>query len=155
MNFQPFIHGAIAGAIATAPMTLLMQAWHRILPKQEQYALPPSEIMQKITTETGVAPQIDQQQHAALTLLGHFGYGAATGALYPTLARRVPLNPALSGILYALLVWSISYLGLLPAAGILKPATEHPAQRNALMIGAHIVWGTALGLVTKQLQQNR
>jgi len=42
-------------------------------------------------------------------------------------------------------------LGMLPALGILHPATEHPARRNALMIGAHIVWGTTLGLAVEQL----
>jgi hypothetical protein len=35
--------------------------------------------------------------------------------------------------------------------GILRPATEHPARRNALMIGAHVVWGVALGLIVEQL----
>jgi len=43
------------------------------------------------------------------------------------------------------MVWGGSYLGLLPSLGILRPATDHPAQRNALMIAAHLVWGATLG----------
>jgi hypothetical protein len=38
-------------------------------------------------------------------------------------------------------------MGWLPALGILQPATKHPAQRNALMIVAHLVWGSVTGLV--------
>ncbi|MCA1636528.1 MAG: hypothetical protein LC802_23280 [Acidobacteria bacterium] len=48
-------------------------------------------------------------------------------------------------------VWAGSYLGWLPAAGILRPATEHPPRRTALMIAAHVVWGVAAGLVVESL----
>ena len=47
--------------------------------------------------------------------------------------------------LYGLAVWAGSYLGLLPALGIMSPATDHPLRRTALMIAAHLVWGSALG----------
>jgi hypothetical protein len=66
------------------------------------------------------------------------------GALYGAVTPRNFSGPA-TGAAFGLGVWTASYLGLLPALGILKPATEHPARRNLLMIGAHVVWGSALG----------
>ncbi|HAE50229.1 MAG: hypothetical protein CMO30_07955 [Tistrella sp.] len=41
-------------------------------------------------------------------------------------------------------MWAASYLGWIPAARILKPATRHPWRRNLLMIAAHLVWGASL-----------
>ena len=52
-------------------------------------------------------------------------------------------------------MWAASYLGWIPAAGLLKPATEHPARRNFMMIAAHLVWGAALALALKELEADR
>jgi uncharacterized membrane protein YagU involved in acid resistance len=143
--------GALAGLAATAPMTLFMQKMHQELPARERYPLPPSEIVEELTEQAGIDDQVDQSEHKALTLLAHFGYGAATGALYAPLAQAFHPPAMLGGAAFGLAVWGTSYLGLLPALGILRPATEHPARRNALMIGAHVIWGVTLGLVVEQL----
>jgi uncharacterized membrane protein YagU involved in acid resistance len=152
MEINTLLRGALAGCVATAPMTLVMQMLYRTLPRQEQYALPPSEITQTITHKAGVDQQIEQDQHVALTLLAHFGYGAATGAVYASLASWLPFGAASNGIMYGLGVWTVSYLGLLPAAGLLTPATEHPTRRNALMIAAHVIWGAVTGVLVERLQ---
>jgi len=148
------LRGALAGCIATAPMTMVMTALHRLLPRSEQYPLPPSEIVEQIAENVGIEQHIDGQQHVALTLLGHFSYGAAVGGGYALLAPRLPFGAAANGIVYGLGVWTISYLGLLPAAGLLTPATEHPGRRNALMIAAHVVWGAATGLLVERMQRD-
>jgi putative membrane protein len=83
------------------------------------------------------------------------------GGVYALLAdrfhqpiRQIPLPPAVRaasiGSLYGLLVWTASYLGWLPAVGILAPATRHPARRNALMIVAHLIWSATLGLLVER-----
>jgi hypothetical protein len=41
----------------------------------------------------------------------------------------------------------------MPALGLLSPATEHPGRRNALMIAAHLVWGSATGIIFDRLQR--
>ena len=155
MSFPRPIAGALAGAIATAPMTAAMFVMHRLLPRRERYPLPPSEITAKVEEEVGLDEHVDERQHIVLTLLGHFGYGAAAGAVYAPLASRMPLPPVASGIAYALAVWTASYLGWLPAMGILRSATEHPPRRNALMIIAHVVWGSVAGILTGRLQRKR
>jgi putative membrane protein len=155
VKINTLLRGAVAGCVATAPMTVVMTALHHLLPRNEQYPLPPSEIVEQIAENVHVEQHIDRQQHVLLTLLGHFGYGAAVGGGYPLLAPRLPFGAATNGIVYGLGVWTISYLGLLPAAGLLAPATEHPARRNALMIVAHVVWGATTGWLFEQMQRDR
>jgi uncharacterized membrane protein YagU involved in acid resistance len=139
------VWGALAGMVATAPMTLAMEAMHRYLPARERYPLPPRLITEKVAEDAGIAGQLGEAEHKRLTWIAHFAYGAAAGALYAPLAKQMGLPPVAAGALYGLTVWAGSYLGLLPAAGILRPATEHPARRTALMIAAHIVWGATTG----------
>jgi uncharacterized membrane protein YagU involved in acid resistance len=153
--FEQLIRGAVAGLIATVPMTIFMRSAWRMLPKREKYPLPPRLITRKLTKETGVDDQLDADQLTSLTLTLHFLFGAATGALYGVIAPRVPLNESIKGSLMGMAVWSGSYLGWIPAFHILPPATEHPWRRNLLMIVAHLVWGIALGLATQMMNARR
>lgn len=131
-------------------MTIFMLAAHRLLPRMEQYPLPPREITESLAERVGVDDAGDTQLTVA-TFVNHFAYGAVTGAPYGLLARVIPVPPLVSGIVYGVVVWSASYLGFLPAAGILKPATEHPIRRNALMIAAHFIWGGTLAAIANRL----
>ena len=158
---HPLPTGLLSGLAATVPMTAVMEILHRQLPARQRYPLPPRQISQRLTRRVGVEQDLDEGEHFALALASHFGYGAATGAIYgiledrlrPHVERAAPGAPAVAvdaaqGVAYGLLVWAGSYLGWLPAAGILKPATRHPAPRNALMIAAHVVFGATLGILT-------
>ncbi|HEY8461898.1 MAG TPA: DUF1440 domain-containing protein [Blastocatellia bacterium] len=142
---NPLIAGALAGLAATAPMTLAMKAMHRYLLEGERYPLPPRLITERVVEEAGAAESLNEETHRLLALAAHFAYGAAAGAVYAPLAERMGCSPMVGGALYGLTVWAGSYLGLLPAAGILRPATRHPARRTALMIAAHVVWGATTG----------
>jgi putative membrane protein len=144
------VAGAVAGFVATIPMSAAMAVMHALLPKREQYPLPPKEIITSIAEKAGADDDLGEPERSALSLSAHFGYGALTGALYGPLAEKVPLSGAAGGIAYGLFVWAGSYLGLLPATGILAPATEHPARRNALMIAAHVIWGATLGILLER-----
>jgi uncharacterized membrane protein YagU involved in acid resistance len=145
MTISNLAIGALAGLAATVPMTKVMKIGYGLLPRREQYPLPPSEIVEKVSDDAGVRDDLDRSEHVALTYASHFGYGAATGALYAPIAANYDGPALIKGAAYGLAVWVVSYLGILPGLGILRPATEHPARRNALMITAHLVWGSALG----------
>jgi hypothetical protein len=139
--------GALAGLAATAPMTLAMKLMHERLPREEQYPLPPRHVTEGVAEKAGVNQHLDEDEREAATWASHFAYGAACGALYGALAgERVDSHPLLAGVGFGVAVWAGSYLGWLPAAGIISPATEHPARRNALMIAAHVVWGASTGV---------
>lgn len=149
-----FLAGALSGLAATAPMTLAMEAMHRHLPRHQRYHLPPRLITTRLLRRIGVHPHLDlpKAQRHELTVAAHYLYGALAGAIYAPLARKIPGHPALKGISFGLMVWSASYLGLLPMLNILPPATQQPARRNALMIVAHLVWGAALGVASERLE---
>lgn len=133
------LQGAVAGLLATAPMSAVMLSWHRKLPWWQQGPLPPDRLTTRVLDSIGLK-KLDEKGHQPLTWISHFGYGAASGSFYPIMGR-LPLSPLVKGMLYGLIVWTGSYLGWIPAAGLLEPATEHPKQRNLLMIVAHLVWG--------------
>jgi hypothetical protein len=146
------IKGALAGFIATIPMTLAMKALHAQLPKEERYPLPPRLIVESAAEKLDVEDDLREEDEFALTVASHFAYGATTGAIYGQGLGIQRMEPSVaSGIVYGLGVWTVSYLGLLPGLGLLTPATEHPARRNALMIAAHIVWGAALGATARRI----
>jgi putative membrane protein len=136
------LRGSLAGALATAPMTGWMEAAHRLLPDARE-PLPPDQITRRAEQVATVDDDLEPEEHRAATLLMHFGYGAACGALYalaPAKLRSMPF----SGPLFGLAVWGGSYLGLLPATGLMRSATRQPPTRNALMIVAHLVWGGSM-----------
>lgn len=149
---RKLIYGALAGFLATGPMSAVMLLlYHKLLPPHEKQPLPPRLITDRLLRRSGAkkAAPTDQQERF-LTWISHFGYGTAAGSLFPWFYQFVRLPSALSGMLYGILVWAGSYLGWLPAANILPPATKTSPRRNSVMIAAHLVWGTVLGLVTSQ-----
>ena len=145
--------GFIAGVVATGPMTTAMILWHRRLPVRERYPLPPREITMKVARAVGVSHRVNEETRSAATLLAHFGYGGLAGAIYGAVSHDIPGPSTAKGVGAGLVLWAGSYLGLLPGAGILKMATEHPARRNLLMIGAHVVWGVAMARLAELLKE--
>ena len=128
------VAGAAAGLAATVPMTAAMQLMHRQLPPLERYALPPRRITMRAADKAGVKPHLDEPERLVLTMAAHFGYGTAVGALFGLIAPRRPAEAALAGAGFGLLVWTASYLGLMPALGLHRPVTKEPPGRNGLMI---------------------
>jgi uncharacterized membrane protein YagU involved in acid resistance len=147
------LFGALAGIVATIPMTLLMIEWHQRLPPAEKYPLPPREIVDELAEKAGVDEHLSETEKTNLSIIGHFAYGALNGAVYAPLVSLVQTPNPVNGVVYGLGIWTASYLGWLPALHILRSADEHPAQRNALMITAHIVWGGTLGFAAGQMMK--
>ena len=147
------ILGALAGLAGTVPMSLAMKLMHEQLPRGERYPLPPRQVTEGVAEAAGVNEHLGEQGREAATWVSHFAYGAACGAIYGALGGRAGRHAALAGAGFGVAVWAGSYLGWLPAAGILAPATEHPARRNALMIASHVVWGATAGVVLDRLTE--
>ena len=152
---QKIIKGAIAGLLATLPMTIFMRAAWRMLPRREKYPLPPRLITRKLTKKAAVDSELDADELTWLTLTFHFLFGAVAGSLFGAFEERIPLDENIKGPLMGLTVWSGSYLGWIPAMGILPPATVQPWRRNLLMILAHLIWGLTLGILTQIMNARR
>jgi uncharacterized membrane protein YagU involved in acid resistance len=147
-----YLAGAIAGTIATVPMSALMLYLHRQIPREERRRLPPEQITVKVADEMGVEEIVEEEAERKLaSTVNHFAYGAATATLYASVAPSIDLPPTVKGTAYGLAVWAGSYLGWLPLFHIREPATERPASENAMMIAAHIVWGAAMGVMLEKL----
>ena len=137
--------GGIAGFVATMAMTSAMRHLHKRLPGKERYPLTPREIVdQALAPPPSMAPD--------LTLALHFAYGAGCGAL---LAAADPRIGRVGGALAGGAVWLVSYMGWIPAFGVLKPATRHPLRRNAVMIAAHFTWGWSTSEAMRELTAAR
>lgn len=148
---QPFIAGALSGLTATVPMTAAMEAMFRRLPWYERYPLPPRKVTMEVIETLGLKSKLDENQRHGLTLASHLGYGAAMGMAYSLVARRA-LPGAVGGAIFGIGVWAGNYLAALPLAKLHPHAAREPAERNQLMIAAHVVWGIALGALFAQIR---
>ncbi|EYB68444.1 hypothetical protein DEIPH_ctg023orf0033 [Deinococcus phoenicis] len=151
MEPQSFLKSAAAGCAATLPMSVwMLAAQHFLLPGRERYPLPPEQITEHAAEAVGLDTVAENEPALkAATVFNHFAYGAAAGALYAPL-RSLPGAPVVKGMGLGLFVWTGSYLGLLPATGLLSSAKHHPARRNALMIVAHLIWGGWTGVLAER-----
>jgi uncharacterized membrane protein YagU involved in acid resistance len=141
--------GAIAGLLATVPMTAVMIVGKRRLPPRSQVPLPPVQITQNALRAASVDDEVSRAEEIALSAVNHFGFGASTGVVYGWFCKpRSVANAVTTGCIYGVGVWSCSYLGWLPAAGLYRSAANDTSERNTLMIIAHLVWGAGLGLAT-------
>lgn len=145
--------GAIAGMVGTFAMTLAKDLMVSKLLPEERYPLPPREITQDAAERVAGRALEGEEGLVSGTVAAHFGFGVACGMLFTGLNLH-RWWPVLSGTGFGLMVWVGSYLGWIPAAGILKPATTHPAGRNALMIAVHAVWGAATGYAVATLMRS-
>ena len=142
--------GAIAGVVGTLAMTSAMRRLHEKLPEKERYPLTPREIIDSTSEQAGVP--LANEAAKDITTAAHFAYGAASGALLGV--ANVMLGPV-SGATAGIGIWLGSYMGWIPGAGILKPATDHPPRRNLLMLAAHVVWGVSTAKAMRELVEAR
>ena len=143
------IRGAAAGCSATFPMTLVMDAWLKELPQQEQYPLPPRPVAIGALQSIGAAERMTDSERSTATIVGHFTMGTAAGACFGIVKDYIPLPAGIKGPAFGLAVWAANYAGIIPGLGLLSPPTRHPLRRTLLMIGAHLVWGGVTGMLAQ------
>jgi hypothetical protein len=144
-DLQALRDGAIGGVVGTATMSAVMLAGEKtgLLPRQ-----PPEDIAVAALDAAGMTGRSEAMQNV-LAVLAHFGFGAASGAVFGLLHRRLrlPIPAALHGVVFGSLVWAVSYKGWIPTLGILPPPERDQPGRPATMLLAHWVYGATLGAV--------
>jgi uncharacterized membrane protein YagU involved in acid resistance len=143
--------GALAGLVATVPMTASMLALRRF-PGPRHRALPPENVAHGVREILDVNKDMSRSEKAAFNWLAHFGFGAAAGAVYSLVASRSRKHPIAQGMVFGVGVWTVSYSGWIPAAGILRFPTEESKRYVFLEVMAHLVWGGFLGALTPRLR---
>ena len=143
--------GVAAGFLATVPMSVAMLCVQRMLPRKQQSTLEPRRISDDMLRRADLHDDLTERHREGISVVAHFGYGAATGIVYTLVARKLPVPKALRGPAYGLMVWTASYAGWLPAIGTLPPPQHRPGGRNLLLIVSHLIWGTATETVSELL----
>lgn len=150
------LRGSLAGLAATVTMSASMFALQKlgILGR-----MPPQIITDDALAAAKVRGKAPRPVEKALGALAHFGFGAAAASAFELVrterARRrsfvvrlfgAPTSapPYALGVAYGGLVWAVSYMGWVPALGILPRASEDRPGRPVAMILAHAVWGATL-----------
>ncbi len=135
--------GAVAGLEATAAMSALMWGAQQagIVGKQA-----PKQVVQGSLEAVG-QPSLPEWTHNATTLVAHFAFGGAAGAIYGSLVERVGLDraPALTGIGFGLGVRAAAYRVVFPVPHVMTPPERDRPGRVLTMIAAHAVYGAVLG----------
>ncbi len=149
-----FLAGSASGSLATIPMTAFMMAGRKLLPAHQQYELPPRTITREVAETATQTPVHDEHELTFAATLAHLGYGAAMGATYALWRPRRLRTAMAGGVAFGLVVWAKSYLGWLPALDVSAAATREPPERNALVVGAHVVWGATLGALYHRLARS-
>ena len=151
-NTRSWLQGAVAGFLATIPMTIFMLSTQRFLPKGQRYDLPPEIITKELAERVHIKQHMNKAQILAATTASHFGYGTTMGILYSLLGRRLPLTSSLKGTLFGFVIWVASYQAMLPLLGFAEFTQGETTRRNMMMIAAHFVWGAVTGIITEVLK---
>ncbi|MBI5160730.1 MAG: hypothetical protein HY996_04845 [Micrococcales bacterium] len=135
--------GALAGLVATAPMTAVLELAFR---RRELPEYPPATISRE------VAPGAYARSGGALAAGVHVAIGAGSGMLFALAGglRRHPLPVSLlGGCAQALVTWAAGYLVVAPAVGALPQPHRDRRDRQRAIALAHLVFGVALGVLAR------
>ena len=141
------LYGATAGTVATLPMSLLMLSAQKMGLMGKQ---PPEKITEAALD--AVDEPVQEPVEDLLSVVNHFAFGAVAGGLYGGL-RRDQMSQIAQGMVFGTGVWSVSYMGWVPALGIMPPATRDRDGRPESMFAAHLVFGACLGALTDWLEE--
>jgi uncharacterized membrane protein YagU involved in acid resistance len=148
---QTLARGALAGLAATVPMTVVIGAGRAA---GLMGTPPPVEITENVGEHAGEQPDRQSPEFQAAWLAAHAGYGAACGVLFAAIRPLLPRSDLVAGLLFGGAVWGVSYIGVMPSLNLYPSAKDDSNQRQAVMIAAHAVFGTALATVERYLRSN-
>ena len=151
LDAEAIVRGFAGGLAATAAMSVVMLAAQKA---GLTGRLPPSKITDAMLAHVGVRPLVPSPAKKALTVLNHFAFGGACGALFGLGQRLLTGRGAGSqaragahvsaGLAFGTAVWAVSYAGWVPALGIMpSPKNDRPGRPTSMVI-AHWVYGAAL-----------
>ncbi len=137
--------GALAGAAATTTMTTYM--WLAQQSGLYRKELPPTKVTRSVARTLGIEPDTSETQ-TLLTGALHWAFGMLGGAMFGVIVHKIARLPRwLGGIVFGLLVWGISYMGWVPALGILPPPWNQRPRHGSMPLVAHVIYGATLGLL--------
>ncbi len=136
------VDGGVGGGIVTAVMSLALLGARRAGLVDR---LPPEQMTVRLLEVAGL--RAGKRTRGTLATLLHGLFGVSAGALFGLVRPHpgVSLPPAVQGVVYGGLVWLVSYMGWIPALGLMPAATRDGPRRPLVMALAHGVYGVVLG----------
>ena len=139
---------AAAGAAAAVPQSAAV--WGLRYAGVYRRRPAPEVVVEQITDKVVDLDAVPDPWLTPMKVAGHFGFGAACGAVYGALSSVLRPNPV-TGVLTGLAIWKGSYDGWIPALGIMPPPADDETGRQATLVIAHIAYGLALGALMQRL----
>lgn len=143
--------GVVAGGLATVPMTAFMLGAQR----KGFLGEAPSRLITDFALISARLPVHDKHTATAVAGSVHFGFGAVCGALFGALSHRarLPFPRVAQGTLFGIMIWFVSYKGWVPALNIMPPPEDDRPGRPLIMVVAHLIYGSTLGLIVERTGQ--
>lgn len=141
------VGGMVAGMAATMAMTVMMLAAQRLGLVGTQ---PPEKITRRLLNR--VSPLAGRGMRQEASTGAHLAFGTGAGAAFGVVRRFLPMAPVgLAGMAYGLSIYLLSYVGWLPALGLMPPPTDDRPGRQPSLVAGHLVYGVVLGIVSRRL----
>jgi hypothetical protein len=161
------VAGAVAGAVGTAAMDLLLYQRYRrdggkdALGRWElaggvtswEEASAPGQVGQKLERLVIRRPPPDAWARTT-TNVTHWATGIGWGIQYGVLGGRASRHPWAGALVLGPAAWLTSY-AVLPLAGVYKPIWEYDARTLADDLTAHLVFGSVTAAVFAALTRER
>lgn len=160
--------GAIAGAAGTFVMNYAHQAWTRIeeyvpLPEEEEDEDSENgdgeeESDEPTTTraaekifEALFDDELDEDQKPVAGQIMHWAMGVGSGAAYGALTSAVPIAGTGFGIPFGAALWVVADEIAVPLSGLSDPPQEVPASTHAEALFAHLIYGVVTDLTRRAI----
>jgi uncharacterized membrane protein YagU involved in acid resistance len=150
--------GALAGAAGGLAMTLMIQkVAPKVLPEEMRPGgFAPKKAVQWTEEKAGQPEALSEGEEMKAAMGAHLGYSAMGGAMYGIARESVRGIPApLSGAVFGLALWGLSFEGWMPALGIMERTTDKPIKKWPAPIMGHLIYGVVTALSFEGLEALR
>jgi Protein of unknown function (DUF1440) len=158
--------GAIIGLITGTAATVLMDVYWKVVknalgerPEQkpkpgddnQEKDEPSTQIIADKLSEAVTGEEIPEEGKAPAGVAVHYATGLMFGALFGAIAGKRPKWGLIAGLLYGAAIWLFfDELGL-RAMNVAPDPRKVPPHEHLQALGAHLVYGAAMSILTKVL----
>ncbi len=135
---RPWARGMARGAVAAMAMSGMRQFAVGVGAIERT---PPEAMLREGVP--AVLAAVPEHRRTAFIELAHWCYGAAAGAAFGLVPRRIRHSRA-AGPIYGVLSWGLFEVALAPALGLEHARRARPRERLALLID-HVFFGVVIG----------
>jgi uncharacterized membrane protein YagU involved in acid resistance len=146
-----FIHGALAGGIAAASMTVLRMLAHR---RGWIQAMVPQAMEVWAKEKTPLLRHRSAATHHVADQLLHLGYGALAGGTYAVATPKK--HAALAhGLELGTGLWAFASMVLFPALGIARPLWRATPREELVNWSAHALYGAVTVYLLDEFERQK